>query len=270
MNKRYIGLNEHKQILLELLLEFDNFCRKNNIKYFLCGGTLIGAIRHNGFIPWDDDIDICLLRDDYEKLIKIYKPINPNCTLLSLETDKKYNYPFAKLIDNRTILVEKCPGTVEMGVYIDVFPFDNCPGKTKEEGCKFLDKFKWIRWLRDFKVIVFTRERKIYKNIILLFGKIITMFISRRKISEKISKKAKKYMKINGKYVCGIVNNTYGYGEVLDRELFKEAINVRFENLTVCVPVGYDTILSSMYGEYMKFPPEEKRKSHHDFECWYK
>lgn len=268
--KQMINLSEQKKLALELLIEFDDFCKKNGIQYFLSGGTLLGAIRHKGFIPWDDDIDVCMLREDYEKFIEKYQPSKEKYKLLSLETSSEYYYPFAKLVNDATILIENGNTEMPLGVYIDIFQLDNCPGETHAEACKILDSLKFYRWIRNFKIIKFSKGREWYKNLILFVGKVLSILVSRRKIAEVIDKKAKGYQGENCKFVGGLTNNTYGYGEVYERYHLRNTVDVEFEGRIFPAPVDYDFILSSMYGDYMKLPPVEKRVSHHTFKCWYK
>lgn len=269
-NKKYITPDELKSLLLDLLCEFDSFCKNNGIRYYLIGGTLLGAIRHKGFIPWDDDIDVCVFREDYEKLLSIYKSSNPNYSLISMKSDKKYYYPFAKLVNTSTVLVEEGQEKNPLGVYLDIFPIDNCPGKTLEEACRNVDKMDFYRWMRNFKIITFDKRRKWYKNLILAVGKIITFPFSRRTISELIERKAIENINLDCQYVGELVNTAYGYGEVYDKSHFAEGVEVYFEGKKFVAPKDYDYILTSMYKDYMKLPPIEKRISNHNSKCWYK
>lgn len=268
--KKSICLDEYKELLLEILKDVDSFCQKNSIKYFLTSGTLIGAIRHKGFIPWDDDIDIAMLREDYEVFVRTYSSSKDYYKLLSLETDRKYAFPFAKVVDDRVALVENVSKRVEIGAYLDVFPIDNCPGESASEACKTIDDMNYLRTLRDLKNIRLSKKRSFWKNAILAFCKLLTIFISKRLVAELTSKKAKKNRYCECKYVAGLTNTTYGHGEIIPKECFRNVIDVEFENCFFKAPEGYDLILTSYYGDYMKLPPEEKRVSHHDFECWYK
>lgn len=266
--KEIIDDREYKKIILDILINFHTFCEKNDLKYFLFGGTLIGAIRHKGFIPWDDDIDVCMLRDDYERFISLYK--SEHFRLLSLETDKQYAYSFAKLIDDRTILVEKGSNTKPIGAYIDIFPLDNCLGDSFQKACKHLDEMNFLCSMKFFKQTKLRRKRGFFKNLVVALVKVALVFISLRRIALMISKKAKKYMRKESRYVGEVMNNVYGYGEIFEKSLFEERDKVLFEEFEFYVPKHFNEVLTSMYGDYMKMPPLEKRVAHHDFQCWYK
>lgn len=268
--RREIDLHEYKRILVDLLIEFDRFCSENKIDYFLLGGTLLGAIRHKGFIPWDDDIDVCMFRKDYERFMLSYKPSRPKYKLLTLENEKRYYYPFAKLVNTETVLVENIRENMEMGAYVDVFPLDNCPGESLDEAKKTLDGMKFYRMLTDLKIITLNKQRPVLKNLFLFVCKIPLLFTSRRRISIAISKKAKKNQNKSSDFVGEIVNNVYGYGEIWRREYFGEGTLVEFEGHFFKAPEKYDAVLTSTYKDYMKLPPIEKRVTNHDFKCWYK
>ena len=119
-------LEELHQIELDMLKEIDRICRRENIQYYLAGGTLLGAVRHKGFIPWDDDIDIAMARDEYERFLKVMKKErHPYLKIFAMEFDKEYQYTFAKVVDTRTRLIEEIGKDLpDMGVFIDIFPID--------------------------------------------------------------------------------------------------------------------------------------------------
>ena len=122
--KKELSLEEKKKILVSILSEVHNFCDENNLKYFLPGGTLIGAVRHKGFIPWDDDIDIYMPRNDYEKFLCEFNKESERYQVISLKTDGYY-LPFGKVIDTKTVLIENVDSDYKMGIYLDIFPLDN-------------------------------------------------------------------------------------------------------------------------------------------------
>ena len=124
MEKTKLSLKEIQKIELDILLYLDKVCRENDIKYYLSSGTLLGAIKYQGFIPWDEDIDVIFLREDYNKLIKCFENETGRYKLLSIYNSKDYYYPFAKLVDTKTTLIENSKPINDMGVYIDIVPMD--------------------------------------------------------------------------------------------------------------------------------------------------
>ena len=132
---RELGLEEQKTILLEILADFDRVCRENGIKYSIAYGTLLGAVRHRGFIPWDDDVDVLVLREDYEKLRKILgEELEEGHRFICCEDEKRFTAPLAKIIDTRTVLrqLEHRSDRMDLGVYIDIFVLDYIPNDPEE------------------------------------------------------------------------------------------------------------------------------------------
>ena len=267
--KRIDTVEELKKIQLDILLSVNNFCSKNNIKYSIACGTLIGAIRHKGFIPWDDDIDICLLRSDYELLVKTFPCLLENkYSLETLERNKKWNRPYGKIVDNRTILYEDSSNNIEgVGIGIDVFPLDDVPDTNLA--------FKLFLFFQRLLVKTYTLkslapvEETLWKNVIIRIGYILLYPFSHRffaKILERFSKFFNKrgyknvYMSnaaLHAKFAC-------------NKDLFSSYINVEFEGYPVKAMVGYDEYLRNTYGDYMCLPPENERTPQHSFKGFWK
>ncbi|HJJ16106.1 MAG TPA: LicD family protein [Clostridiaceae bacterium] len=263
MEKQCLSLREIQMEELEILKNFIKYAEKRNLKYYLCGGTLIGAIRHQGFIPWDDDIDICMPRPDYDKLIMLAKKetILENYELKSMEL-KNSVYPFSKVV-NKNIKI-RSNSKEDKNLWIDIFPIDSVPDE-KEKQEKLINeimKYKGIMYLHNTKMKDILKENKSKKNKFLkILLKPISFLIPKKIVSKKMIKIAKSndYNKGEklGVYIWG-----YGIREIMDRKIFEKGIKVKFEDIEANAPAEYDKYLTNIYGDYMKLPPEEKRIIH--------
>jgi len=258
---RPITQTELRSIQLDLLQKIADFCESHGLRYFLCGGTLIGAIRHKGYIPWDDDIDIAMPRPDYDQFIKTFNQPENYYQVESLDTNPDYAYSFAKVFDNRTILTE-LHYTGDIGVYVDVFPAD---------GVKSASQIYKIQRLRQF---LHTKRANYYKRtlskkIVNTIGKLLLLPFSAHQIATWMDNVARKYA-FGSLPKAGVIANPFGPGEMVDKSVFESDIYQEFEGRKYRVPVGYDTWLRSVYGDYMQLPPERDRVTHHTFEAWWK
>ena len=259
---RAINSDELRSIQLDLLEKTAAFCEKNGLRYFLCGGTLIGAIRHKGFIPWDDDIDIAMPRPDYDQFVKAFNHPDNYYQVANLETNPDYAYAFAKVYDNRTIMNQlHYPGD-SFGVNIDVFPADGVKETAQIHKIMILRKF-----LNTKKANYY--HRTLSKKIINTLGKILLLPFSAHTIATWMDKVARKYS-FGSLPMAGVIANPVGLGEMVDKSVFDSDVYREFEGRKFRVPVGYDTWLRSIYGDYMQLPPEEYRVTHHTFEAWWK
>lgn len=259
---RPITREELKSIQLDLLQKTADFCENNGLRYFLIGGTLIGAVRHKGFIPWDDDIDIALPRSDYDQFIKTFNQPNNYCQVKSISNDPDYALPFAKVYDNRTIVKQLQYPKDKFGVFIDVFPADGVKEATQ------IYKIMRLRKLLNTKRANYY-NRTLSKKIINTFGKILLLPFTAHQIATWIDNEARKYA-FGSVPKAGVIANPYGPCEMVDKSVFSSDIYQEFEGLRYRIPVGYDAWLRSIYGDYMQLPPEKDRVTHHSFNAWWK
>lgn len=255
-NEKY-SLKQIQEKLLVILLEFDRICKKNNLKYSLDSGTLLGAIRHNGFIPWDDDVDVVMLRKDYKKFIRACKKdLNHDLfTLETTKTSKYYSYNFGKLKMNNTIYEEKGSSKVKehKGLFLDIFPLDNTSKITYKIQYKLAYFWQTIRWNkigREFSTS--------HKKINSFFGKILPL-----KLVNFNAEFALRFCNIfPTKNVCKLCH--YGKGKKPhSRQFYTNIIEHTFEGEKFFVPKDYETWLNMRYGDWKKLPPIEQQKPGH-------
>lgn len=257
-----ITIDELHNILLEILDDFAQICGANNLTWFLTGGTLLGAVRHKGFIPWDDDVDVSMPRNDFEKLLNIFDNSSTSKYYIISSRSQSmsrdfYTKGYAKFCKNRTIFIEKATinQNEHTGFFIDVFPVDNC--------VRFFLPFqerlaKFCRTLYQFKTYAYTPNNWIKTSIC----HIISCFLPSRFILILISKIYTFFNKFNTKYAT-IFPGRYGH----KRETHKKTIifplsTISFEGKEYPIPRNPDIFLTTVYGNYMEIPALEKRKIH--------
>lgn len=262
-NKQYILTSEElkkvQQVELELLIEFDRICQKSNIRYSIDGGTLLGAIRHKGFIPWDDDADVILNREEYEKFSSVVDSEldTDKFYFQDLNRTKGYRWGYGKLRRKDTTFVrlnqEKMP--YEQGVFLDIFVCDNVPEN-------YL-----LRCVCNFNSFLFRKSFYSEVGIHTSTGIIKIVYQILNKIPESTLKKYyQKYINFRNKKKSNWVkcltfpacNNKFGY----KREWYEDTIKLTFEGISLMGCRKYDEYLTFLYGDYMEIPPVEKRKVH--------
>ena len=271
MDNKMIKLDEQKKIILDMMDEIDCFCLENGISYSLAYGTLLGAIRHKGFIPWDDDFDIIMPRKDYEKFIQIFNKSSKCYQVVHFSNNDSYYYPFAKVVDTRTVLEEKNVTTpMSLGVYIDVFPLDVC-GDNIEVAYSTINKKikKWIM-LNTVKLMDKKKKRPVHKQIMVYILKILTKPISWKMILGKINEIGMMYSNYDDSKYSAATTVMQRKEEIVRTDLYKATKRIKFENHMYFVPEGYDEILKSWYGDYMVLPPESQRVTPHHYKAYWK
>lgn len=255
-----ISVEESKKIQLDILQSVHDFCKRSNISYSISGGTLIGAIRHRGFIPWDDDIDIALTRAEYEKFISSYKDETGIYKLHCLENDPNYCYPYAKVEDTRTFLDEDVAGP-KMGIAIDIFPVEDML-HSREESEKLMKRMINYQMLYKAKLIKPSVRNSFAKRCGIYILKMLLFPVSLRYLAQKLSEKAKQYGKPSSTFIgCSV--SGYGIKEIIHRWVFDEFVELPFEDRSFSAFSHYHEYLKSLYGDYMQLPPEDKRHSPH-------
>ena len=259
---RKVTVEEQKEIQCTILQEIAEFCEDNNIRYFLAYGTLIGAIRHNGFIPWDDDIDIAMPRPDYDRFVHSFNHRDSHAKVIEMSINKNYGIPFAKAYDDRTWVNELHYKYEEYGVFVDIFPIDGIKGTAQ------FKKADRLNHLLHTKKANFTR-RKLSKKIINFVGKMILLPFSVHDILNLIDKDARKYP-CGSTEKAGLISVPYGIREIVDTTVFEKTIFHEFEGKQYRIPIGYDQWLTSLYGDYMQLPPKDQRAPHHVLDAYWK
>ena len=266
MNTSNSKIKKIQLIELDMLKAFVNVCAELKLKYFLAGGTLLGAIRHNGFIPWDDDIDVIMPREDYEKFLeKGQALLEKKYFIQNYKTDPEFVLNFTKIRNSETTFIEKTSKNrnINHGIYIDIFPLDGFPRKKVD-----YIKTKIFDTLYGYQVDkYFFYEEKIKENFFKhiakkIFSDMLYRKKSLREIQDKKEKMYKKYKYTDSENIisyCGM----YGKKEIMPKKYFGEGKKVLFEGIEVIAPQEYDLYLKQFYGDYMKLPPKEQQVTHH-------
>lgn len=269
---REIDLQELKKIEISILEEVHNICIKEGFRYSISGGTMIGAVRHKGFIPWDDDIDIIMPRPDYKRLIEYCQTHDTSFELLCNETNENYSHLFAKAMAKNTIIKEEnCNrNNIKLGVYIDIFPIDGL-GKTYREAfrnyiCYFFERellvaANWEKYIKSKTHSVFFEPLRL-----VLYG--LSRFIDYHKTINKIQKYYES-IDFDTVDISGSIASDYRFKEILPKYIFDDFCLIEFEGKKVKILKAYDKYLKKLFGDYMRLPPENKRQSNHKFKAYF-
>lgn len=257
-----------QEIELENLRMLMEICEKNHLRYYLIGGSLLGAMRHKGFIPWDDDIDVGLPRPDYKRFVKIAKDYLPaHMDVKTMTSDPNYKCYFTRLINNKKkIYWDHGQYTAVIGVWMDVFPLDGLPKNRllrevqlfRVKLCKALYKFTQIDYVTTNRT-----NRPLSERVLIRFARItrIGKLMNGDKRLQKLDRVLQKYDYDSSAYAWNF-SGCYGRREVVPHIQLGGSRTAQFEGLRVSIPEAAEDYLTSIYGDYMKLPPEDQRKSH--------
>lgn len=251
-----LSMDEIKSIMIRMMVQFDEFCTKNNLRYYLAYGTLLGAIRHKGFIPWDDDVDVFMPREDYDRLLT-FSNVSETIKIVSHINKNGCWHPFcySNLIDTTTSMVSVNMGDKSgKGVFIDIFPVDNLPKNNMKRKIH-------IRILRRMlNTLWWTLPSKQKGKI----KKFVGTHVNPDKLADKIDKKAKKYNKKPMQHLSVVTSDPRYNRDFGGIDSFEPYRTAEFEGHMLRIPNKTEEMLTIFYGDYMQLPPESQRNPHHN------
>lgn len=253
-------LRKLQDVELKMLVEFIKICDRHNLRYFVIGGTCLGAVRHSGFIPWDDDIDIGMPRKDYTKFQCIAPNELPEYLFVQhFKSESGFLLTYSKIRNSNTTFIEETVADLNInhGVYIDIFPLDGVPNcqikyRIHELLVRLLANALWINQKLS--------KPRWYTKVIM---RLIITWYSPSDVHKMITSRLKKYCFDDSRLVSNYFG-AYGAREVVPKDYFGEGCKLKFEGISVNAPSIYDKYLTNIYGDYMKLPPKDKQVSHHE------
>lgn len=262
---RELSADEIKEYSLDILIDLDKVCKHLNLRYSIAFGTMIGAVRHHGFIPWDDDIDVIMPRDDYNRLVRDGSELfKTNHKIVSINENDKFGAPLPKIIDTNTKVnqIGHTSEKMDIGVYIDIFILDKIPSVINQQKKLFKKCQFWYSAWR------FSGNAPSANNSILQSA--IRKIVNKTNLSLYYAKKLMNVdlltKKCNSDLYTILVFKAYSFEKNIQKlNEFDECIEIEFEGHMVKMLSRYDEYLTIIYGDYMKLPPIDKQVTHHDF-----
>lgn len=265
-------LEIYKTKIIAIAKYFDKFCTDNNLSYFAIGGTAIGALRHKGMIPWDDDIDFVMPRPDYERLISLSSQLDKNFEIFTNKENKLYHLPFAKMCDTTTTLLPSPMHKCVIGAFIDIFPMDGLPSTNVNINTKYFHKAIKIRNLAigintfyNFKHFLSAIYRRDFNNIkAQIYSKFYHLLKLNNNYFDKFETQLKQHQYENSEYVAYF--GTFRGSNVISPKIyFSSYFYHKFEDFEIRLPIGIHEYLTKVYGDYMTPPPHNKRELLHSY-----
>ncbi len=268
--KEEFTLAKVQELSFGILQFIKRICDENHIRYYLAYGTLIGAVRHKGFIPWDDDVDIMMPRKDYKKLLAILnsKP-HPYYKLISADTDKRFQVPLPKVVDTRTVLIQDYDivETVPLGVYVDIFLMDGAGNDYQAAVNHYDEAFKLYRYWKKSRLKLFPSSMPKLKGLLRWLKNLPFKVMGSRYFMKRLTSHNSLYDFDRSTYIATYETGTADAKKCVFRyDEFSFGHYLEFNGELFQVPKDYDEILRSEYGNYMQLPPEEKQVSHHSYD----
>lgn len=256
-------MNQFQEKLLEMISWFHQFCVENNLRYYALGGTMLGTVRHGGFIPWDDDLDVGMPRKDYEILEKLMRNLNDDRYTLETPNSlaKDFCYPYFKLYDKTTTLVENQKYKIKRGLYIDIFPLDGLGNSLDEAKYKYR-RIDFLRNILLMKTCGLRNGRSFYKNALIYLARIIP--INEKKLIKSVSS-PNGITDFDSSVFGGNVFGAWRFKEIMPIIIFGKPTLYKFENIYIFGVERAEDYLKHQYGDWKKLPPKDKRVSHHDY-----
>ncbi len=262
--KHYLSSEEIKETELDILLCLQEICAKYDLKLYLCGGTLLGAVRHHGFIPWDDDIDVCLPRPDYERLIQIIhrESVLPEYYKMLCFEDQTFTHPAMKIIDIRTVIeYDFFDERPDSGLWIDILPVDGLPD-SRARIKKLYRKTAVYRELLSLSLAKPGTGKTKLKGVLKYIFVPLARIPGTKFYAARLRRIAVENTYQDSDTVGIITWGLYGDREAMSKAAFEKPIEVMFENHVFQAPSCTKKYLRNLYGDYMKLPPADKRKTH--------
>lgn len=263
---RKVDSDELKRLQIGILDCVADFCQKNDIVYWLDCGTLLGAIRHDGYIPWDDDIDLGMLRPDFDRFIHEFNGFNARYQVHCIENDPDFYFGFAKVLDMQTVLYEPDEKGQKYSINIDIFVYDNAPDDDSElkKAFRRRDFFRSCNILRNYNN---KPSGNILRQLLVYIMRLSVKLFPKGYYCRKLVENAKRFHLLQ----TNRVGNFVGFDKMAcNKRALVSFDKHTFEGNLYVIPAGYDEWLRSFYHDYMQLPPEEQRVTHHRFKAFIK